>query len=298
MYDQDVQKVIDKLGIFEKMYEKIRLIDPMVKKVININNNSVDELKDKCFDLWGKSKICDNCISIRALNENRIFVKIDYTPEKIYIVTAVPFELSNRRIVIELLQNTTDSLIYENGDGYNEDKSEMYKMIDGMKNLSLKDSLTGIYNRRYINEKLPVEIINASLSEQSLSIIMADIDFFKKVNDSYGHLIGDCTLKNFANTLSGCIKRESDWVARYGGEEFIICLPGAGNEKAMEIAEHIRRIIENKLIICGEQVIKITASFGVCSVKPTQGVSVENLIECADKKLYIAKNNGRNRVES
>jgi len=65
---------------------------------------------------------------------------------------------------------------------------------------------------------------------------MVDIDFFKKVNDTYGHITGDCTLKSFAETLSGCIKRESDWVSRYGGEEFIICLPGAGLEKAIEIA--------------------------------------------------------------
>lgn len=198
MYDQEVQMVIGKLEIFGRLYEKIRLIDPSIKKVINVKDSMVNEVTGKCFDFWGKSKICDNCISIRALNENRIFVKIDYTPEKIYIVTAVPFELSNRRIVIELLQNTTDSLVFENEAGYNENKSEMYKIIDSMKNLSLKDSLTGIYNRRYIYEKLPVEIISASLSEQSLSIIMADIDFFKNVNDDYGHLTGDCTLKSFA----------------------------------------------------------------------------------------------------
>lgn len=174
----------------------------------------------------------------------------------------------------------------------------MYKLIDSMKSISLKDSLTGIYNRRYINEKLPVEIISASLSEQSLSIIMVDIDFFKKVNDVYGHLTGDCTLKSLADILLGCIKRESDWVSRYGGEEFLVCLPGAGLEKALEIAEHIRKTVENSVILCGEHTIKITASFGVCSIKPSPGASVENLIDCADKKLYEAKNNGRNRVES
>ncbi len=96
--------------------------------------------------------------------------------------------------------------------------SEIYDMIDSMSNLALKDTLTGIYNRRYINEKLPVDLISASLSEQSLSIIMVDIYFFKKINDTYGHLTGDCTLKIFAETLSGCIRRESDWVSRYGGE--------------------------------------------------------------------------------
>lgn len=202
-------------------------------------------------------------------------------------------ELNNRRIVIELLKNTTDSM-----DSGNENHAEIYEMIDTLNNLALKDTLTGIYNRGYIYKKLPVDIISASLSEQSLSIIMADIDFFKKVNDTYGHLTGDYTLKSFADTLSGCIRREGDWVSRYGGEEFLICLPGAGVEKAIEIAEQMRRNVENNVILCGEHTIRITASFGVCSIKPTTGASLANLIERADQKLYVAKNNGRNRVES
>lgn len=202
-------------------------------------------------------------------------------------------ELNNRKFVIELLKNTTDRM-----DTGNENLAEIYKMIDSMNSLVLKDTLTGIYNRRYIFEKLPVDIISASLSEQSLSIIMADIDFFKRVNDTYGHSVGDCTLKSFANSLSGCIRREGDWVSRYGGEEFLICLPSAGLEKAIEIAELMRKTVENNAIFCGEHTVKITASFGVCSIKPTTGASVVNLIELADKKLYIAKNNGRNRVEA
>ena len=297
MYDKEIQKILDKLVTFEKMYEQIRLVDPITKKVISYNNNTVNELAVKCFDFWAKSKICDNCISIRAFNENKTFVKVEYTPNKIYIVTAIPVELNNRRIVIELLNNTTDSMVL--GNGNNENNSEIYKMIDSINNLALKDPLTGIYNRRYINERLPADIISASVLEQNLSIIMADIDFFKKINDTYGHLAGDCTLKNFADTISGCIKTENDWASRYGGEEFIICLPGTSLEKAMEIAEYIRRMIEKSVILYKEHTIKITASFGVTSIKSDSGAtSVENLIECADKKLYVAKNNGRNRVES
>ena len=108
-------------------------------------------------------------------------------------------------------------MVFRNGNENNDNNSEIYAMIDSMNNLGLKDSLTGIYNRRYINEKLPIELTIASLSEQSVSIIMVDIDFFSKVNDTYGHITGDCTLKSFAETLSGCIKRDSDWVVRRGG---------------------------------------------------------------------------------
>lgn len=298
MYDKEAQEVLDKLVILEKMYDHIRLVDPIIKKVINYSNNTVTELAFSCFDFWEKNKICDNCISIRAFNENKTFVKIEYNPNKIYMVTAIPVELSNRRVVIEVLKDTTDSMVYENGNSYNDKNSEIYAMINSMNNLSLKDALTGIYNRRYINEKLPVDLINAAISDQSLSIIIVDIDFFKNINDTYGHLIGDFTLKSFADTLSECIKRKSDWISRYGGDEFLICLPGAELERATELAEDIRRTVENNVIIRGEQTIKITASLGVCSIRPIVGGIVEDFIECADKKLYEAKHNGRNRVES
>jgi two-component system, cell cycle response regulator len=208
MYGKEVHEVLDKLVPFESMYDQIRFVDPIAKKVISYSNDVITERTIKCFDFWGKNKICDNCVSIRAFNENKTFVKIEYTPNKIYMVTAIPIELSNRKIVIELLKDTTDSIVYRNG--YTENDSEIYAMIDNMNNLSLKDPLTGVFNRRYINEKLPIDFINAVLSDQSLSIIIADIDFFKKVNDTYGHLTGDFTLKSFTDTISGCIKRKSE----------------------------------------------------------------------------------------
>ena len=93
-----------------------------------------------------------------------------------------------------------------------------------MNKVAYSDPLTGIYNRRYVIEKFPVDLINAALLTKGISIIMVDIDYFKVVNDKYGHLAGDQTLKKVAETLSGCIKRGSDWIARYGGEEFLVCM--------------------------------------------------------------------------
>lgn len=138
MYDKEIKEILDKLTIFENMYEQIRLVDPTIKKVINSNNNNIDELDFKCFDFWNKRKVCDNCISIRAFNENKTFVKVEHNLNKIYIVTAVPIELSSRRVVIELLLDTTNSMIIENGK--NDKNIDVYKMIDSFNNLALKDS--------------------------------------------------------------------------------------------------------------------------------------------------------------
>ena len=280
------------MEIFDKMYEVIRFVDPVAKRVIGYKKNALNGLAIKCFDFWDKSERCINCVSLRAFKENKTFVKIEYTPERIYMVTAMPFELADRRIVIELMKDMTNNMVFENG------QSEIYQTMESMDNLAMKDPLTGIYNRRYINEKLAVDMISAALSRQDISIIMADIDFFKIVNDTHGHLAGDEVLKSFAGTMSGALKRESDWVARFGGEEFLICLPGAGIQRAAEVAEKLRKAIEAKEIVFGGNVIRITSSFGVCSMKPSQGSKIEGFIECADKKLYVAKNNGRNRVEA
>lgn len=140
MYDKEIKEILDKLTIFENMYEQIRLVDPTTKKVINYKNNIIDEFDLKCFDFWNKKKVCDNCISIRAFKENKTFVKVEHNLDKIYIVTAVPVELSSRKIVIELLLNATNSMILE--DEKIENKSDVYNMIDGINNLALKDTPT------------------------------------------------------------------------------------------------------------------------------------------------------------
>lgn len=295
MHDNELQKIIEKLNIFENAYDLIRLVDPVKKNIINLHNNVTEDTGIRCFDYWGKNKVCDNCISIRAFRDNKTYIKMEYNEDNIYMVTAIPIELSDRRLVMELLKNATDSLILDSDrDRY----SEMYAMIDNMNNIAMKDSLTGIYNRRYMSEKLPIELANAVIAEHSLSVIMTDIDFFKNVNDTYGHLAGDSVLRQFAQLLAKSLSRDTDWVARYGGEEFIICLPHAGHKRATEIAELMRKNLENYIMDCGENKLQITASFGVSTMTAESSLSMEQLIGLADNKLYEAKHNGRNRVES
>jgi diguanylate cyclase (GGDEF)-like protein len=221
---------------------------------------------------------------------------MEYSEKDIYVIIAIPIDLPDRRVVLEIIKNTTNSLILEtdNGNIY----SEVHELIDKMNNLALKDSLTGIYNRRYINEKLPLEITGAQLTGKDISVIMTDIDFFKRVNDTYGHLCGDRTLKKYAKILSQSLSRDIDWVARFGGEEFLICLPGVSKERAIEVAEKMRSKLENSTLDCGQNKIKITASFGVFTGSPQMKYSMNDMIKYADAKLYEAKNNGRNRVEA
>ena len=283
--------------LFSKLSDITRIVDPLQKTVIQYKNKEVVIDGIHCFDFWGKNKVCDNCISMRAYNDNKTYVKIEYNKEKIYLITAVPHDLNDRRVVIEILKDITNSLLLSSYENEAVDSTGIHALIDNMNKFAYRDPLTGLYNRRYIIEKLPIDLLNATLLANEFSIIMADIDHFKLINDNYGHLAGDQALKTVAETLAGCIKRESDWIARYGGEEFLICIPGANLDFALKTAECMRKAIESTPIMYEDKMLSLTASFGVYSMKTTENTSVDDLLKLADEKLYSAKRNGRNRVE-
>lgn len=283
--------------LFSKLSDITRIVDPLQKTVIQYKNKEVVIDGIHCFDFWGKNKVCDNCISMRAYNDNKTYVKIEYSKDKIYLITAVPHDLNDRRVVIEILKDITNSLLLSSYENEAVDSTGIHALIDNMNKSAYSDPLTGLYNRRYIIEKLPVDLLNATLLSNEFSIIMADIDHFKLINDNYGHLAGDQALKTVAETLSGCIKRESDWIARYGGEEFLICIPGANLDFALKTSECMRKAIESTPIMYEDKMLSLTASFGVYSMKTTKNTSVDDLLKLADEKLYSAKRNGRNRVE-
>ena len=296
--DQDIQKIINEVRLLDKLCDIVRFVDPIRKTVIYTGDDAKSEMALRCFDFWGNSKVCDNCISIRSYYDNETYVKIEYTEDRTYMITALPHQLADRRVVIEMFKDVTTSMFLSADGSQPARTSEIRSMIDKMNAMTMRDPLTGIFNRRYISEKMPVDLINTALSGQNLSIIMADIDHFKNINDTYGHLAGDCALKRFVELLSGCIKRGSAWLARYGGEEFMICLPGADTGKARDIAEKMRQSVERAQISCGDMRLQLTCSFGVFSTGSGHDYNVEQMIAGADEKLYLAKRNGRNRVES
>lgn len=167
-----------------------------------------------------------------------------------------------------------------------------------LSDLSTMDQVTGVRNRRYFDDILSKEFGGALGGQSHLSLIMIDLDYFKKINDTYGHLAGDLCLKMVANTVHNVVQRTSDLVCRYGGEELAIVLPDTDQQGAVNIAERIRSEIERLDIIFANQTISITASLGVASFIPDSDKTVELLIELADKALYRAKNEGRNCTRS
>jgi len=169
--------------------------------------------------------------------------------------------------------------------------------------LSITDTMTGCYNRNYMDEHLPKEMQRALRYGHAISVVMVDIDHFKAVNDTFGHQAGDQVLKVFVETMGRSIRSGVDWIARYGGEEFIVVLPETDFDRGQVLAERLRTKVSEQSIFHKEKEIRITASFGVAGLPSGQGVteslegiSHEAMIRVADRCLYHAKQQGRNRV--
>ncbi len=158
---------------------------------------------------------------------------------------------------------------------------------------AIRDPLTGLYNRRFLNETIEREFERARRNQQPLSIVMIDIDHFKSINDNYGHLSGDACLEMLA-TLLRQTTRKADIACRFGGEEFLLLMPGAEPEMAAQRAEELRLLFANSMPPAQVRT-KITISIGVASY-PVHGTNYTDIISKADEALYIAKNHGRNRV--
>lgn len=171
---------------------------------------------------------------------------------------------------------------------------ERISLFDSVEKLSITDGLTGTSLRRHFLERMKEEFERARQCRMKVSFIMADLDFFKKCNDNFGHLVGDVVLKEVADILKKNV-REIDLVGRFGGEEFCVLLPEADKSGAVAVSERIREAVEDYVIKAYDESVRITISMGV-SCFPEDSKNMDELIENADRALYRAKGEGRNKV--
>lgn len=201
--------------------------------------------------------------------------------KKLTLNTSLPMTVRGKNLKLEFTDDVTGRFSFGPFmESYQQTRKAMFN-----------DELTGLYNRRFINRAL-------AETKGSFTLMMVDIDRFKSVNDTFGHVAGDRVLRLFAGLLLRRIRKGRDWVARYGGEEFLICLKESKREPVFRTADRIRRAVLKYGFSCGETVIiRLTCSIGVCWVNgKDKNRSVEELIESVDKNLYKAKKAGRNRI--
>jgi len=167
-----------------------------------------------------------------------------------------------------------------------------------LEQLATIDSLTGVANRRLFDEYLNLEWLQMFREQLPLSLILCDVDFFKRYNDTYGHLVGDFCLQQVATTINKCVNRPADLVARYGGEEFAVILPNTDAEGAFKVAELIRQQVESLKIVHAKSDVSevVTLSLGATTVIPNPEINPDILIAITDQALYAAKQQGRNCI--
>ena len=170
------------------------------------------------------------------------------------------------------------------------------KYQDKLKEMSMKDGLTGVYNHALLMELFEKEYSRCKRANKSISFVMFAIDYFKKVNDTYGHFVGDVILRDVASILAKSV-RMSDTVGRYGGEEFGIVLPEIDLETTYNVCERIRKSVEEYNFYADNNTVRTTISIGICHKDTGSAIQSVEMVKRADDALYQAKRNGRNRIE-
>jgi diguanylate cyclase (GGDEF)-like protein len=281
-----LNEIKDKLDFFHKMYDAVRLIDPLHKKVLECQDSDVMITKEVCYHYWGDKKICDNCISIRSYQEDKSLVKMEKSQDAVFLVTAIPITTKESPAVLELLKNVTDTMFVGSGD-YN--KSEMLSQyVEEISNAIVKDPLTLLFNRRFVEERLPADIVESTLTNKPLSLCFLDLDNFKVINDTYGHGAGDKAIRTVSEIIISNIDCNKSWAARYGGDEFLVCLNGTSEEDAKLIMKKIQKEVGNLPIYSEKDSIKLSLTYGIKTMEDTPLTAAE-LIREADKIMYLAK---------
>ena len=226
-------------------------------------------------------------------------------------ITVSETHIGDNRYFTGIIRDTTqrkeqDTLMFNIMQELAEAKLELEEVNSQLQNhnialteLSEHDSLTGLHNRRYLSKAFKHEWLRHQRNKTPISVILMDIDFFKRFNDSYGHQAGDICLKQIADELIKMIARPADFIARYGGEEFIAVLPETNLEGATLIAERMQRAVENLKIEHNDSSVAnhVTISAGVSSIFPARHNNFDEIIKAADEALYAAKHSGRNCVK-
>jgi diguanylate cyclase (GGDEF)-like protein len=290
--------------------EKTRVTEGVGFKPVGPTNDALVLIYPPGQDLGRKYKLDANVVNLGRDASNQIVVNSDSVSRRHARLTIE----SGQRMITDL-QSTNGTYInnmpvlshfLKNGDQLKIGET-IFKYLVGsdvesayheeIYTMTIKDGLTEIYNKRYFEEALERELSRAQRHQRQLSMLIFDIDFFKKVNDTFGHLAGDYVLREMASIISKRSRHEEVF-ARYGGEEFVILLPESNNAEAAELAEQLRRLVEGHKFVFEHEEIPVTISIGVMTTNGNEKLSTADFIKAADEQLYIAKSEGRNCIRS
>jgi diguanylate cyclase (GGDEF)-like protein/PAS domain S-box-containing protein len=284
------ESINDPFNIIDSDFRIIKANEPYAR----MRGKTFKQLIGKrCYEvLQNRKSVCEECAVKDTFDSGKPRTKeklMSYTGDSPIWLEIYTYPIFNEMgKVMNVIEYTRDITQRKRSE------AERDILVDRLQYLSRIDDLTGLLNRRVLIEKLEDEVRRIERYKSKLSLIICDIDYFKEINDKYGHDIGDKVLRMVSRLFTESI-RSTDIIGRYGGDEFLVILPETNIEGAKEIAERIRSSVENFKFKVGEMLINPTVSLGIAEFNPEKE-DVSELIKRADNALYIAKGKGRNRV--
>lgn len=271
MLDFTQQEANDFIEQTKKAFDVVRVVNASIAKPVDIKDcHKPIEGESCCFALWNRTERCDNCITARALAEKARVMKFEILGDDAFFVVANYTEIEKRPYVIEVGVKLDDDVMFSAFG-----KGELQKSIDNFNHKMYRDTLTGVYNRRFYEELLAVREVGA--------LAMLDMDNLKIINDTYGHKAGDLALQHLMSCVTSCV-RGDDKVIRFGGDEFVIAFEEATREAFEDRLEEIRRRVEEEEIPEYPE-MKLSVSIGGIVAKG----AVKYLIDGADQAMYFSK---------
>ena len=258
------------------VFDLVRLVDPERAKVLTLHpDGTLEEQPGRCHMVWNKTSRCENCISAKVFTSKKTLNKIEFNGEDAYFVLSRYVENNGRGCVLEMVSKLSDGRWLDMGG-----RRMLLDRSEDFDNSAFIDPLTGAYSRRYFEKFL-------ADSEQINGVVVIDVDRFKAVNDSYGHLVGDKALESISAAVQACL-RESDILVRYGGDEFLLVMPQLRPEGLPLVMDRIQEAVRQARVESHPEIRLSISVGGVCGVHP-----LREAIRQADDRMY--QNKARNK---
>lgn len=268
-----LNRIKEEMKLVSKISDVIRIVDPINMTSMIAKENEIEGIESKCYDFWKRNTRCNNCISMRALNKKDIFIKIEYTSNKVYLIMAMPWDVNDKTYIIETLKDISkDRNIFYDKDH----NSNLSNIIDEINDNTIIDKISGLYNRDYIDERLPVDINNCITHGYPMSIIKVTIDYLRSIGYKYGKNIEEKLVADVANMFKELILNKSNWIGRYDIDSFLIVLNNESSNK--EILDILNQLFSNFTIRYNDLDTKVTTDKVVYSI---DGINknVESILE-------------------
>ena len=243
--DLNLKNIIEESSIIENMFDLIRLVDPIKKRihsVLNKNNSPIiDSQCSNCYSLWGKKTICQNCTSMRALIQNKSIVKIEFNQKSVYMHVSQPLKENNQSLVLELVRDISNDGIIN---PYNLSHESSHKKIVKENNTVVIDFITKVFNKEYLYERLPYEIHLANNENKTLTLFIIKIKNNEFFEDSYNLNDKNELISNLAKSLKPFVLRNDDWISLYNDFSFVLVMHFLDENKANRVTAKVMSEIE------------------------------------------------------